>query len=121
LKDKKQRTKLPESIYLINNIISNSQSTLKLIQPISNLTSLGNQYANSANQDLGFSPLTSKVAVPLDSWLAKIDLDMDWQENIDLVIRMRATTSVRFITSRDKLGNEVLPLTAPLCQTTCRL
>ena len=112
LKDKKQRTKLPESIYLLNNRIEKAPTTLQLIQPINGLTSLGNQYTNSENKHTSFDPLAATAATPLAPWLDKIGLDMSWQENIDLVTRMRANTAVGFTTPIDKQGNKVLPLTA---------
>ncbi len=125
LKDKKNRTRLPESIYLINNIIEKAPATLTLTQAADDIQVFTNVYANAANtyagiindskisskEQSGIKLLkTEKQPSKLADWIDKINLDMRWQENINLVKRIKSSADLGFVIPSDAQGKQVLPL-----------
>ena len=129
LDDRKKRTKLPESLYLINNVISKAPLVVKQQPLATDINWLNNFYdqgesntqgliahamSSSANAaSLVLPTVKDKKPANLTPWIDKLNLDMDWSENANLIYRIKANTKIGFSIPLDQQGNPVLPLTKP--------
>lgn len=127
LDDRKKRTKLPESLYLINNVISKAPLVIKQQPLATEINWLNNFYdqaetniegltpyaMNTSRNEAGIELPTIKNNTPanLAPWVEKLGLDMSWSENASLVYRIKANTKVGFSIPVDLQGKSMLPLT----------
>ncbi len=127
LNDRRNRTRLPESLYLINNVISKAPMVAKQQPLAKDINWLNNFYDQGETNIKGLIPFvmnsssnTAGIELPriknstpanLAPWVEKLGLDMSWSENASLVYRIKANTGVGFSMPHDKQGKPVLPLT----------
>lgn len=128
LKDKRNRTRLPESINVINNAVINAPMTVTKIGPINNLKIKGNVYKNAMNEVDGFSHagqietvnVTNKELIQiitsgqndnLAHQITGLKLDLSWNENQNIIQRMKENKNIGFKVPQNSKGEKIKPLT----------
>ncbi|OLQ72889.1 hypothetical protein BIT28_06810 [Photobacterium proteolyticum] len=130
LKDKKNRSTLPENIYIINNILSNAKSAINIIKENNN-NILDNNYISGMKSKQSYKGLQEKDIIftqkgrlslpenkesfkstPLTDYINKMKLfESDWNEYSPLKQRLENVTNAGFSEIKDAQGKPLPPLT----------
>lgn len=130
LKDKKHRSTLPESIYIINNILSRAKSAVDIIKKDNNNIFDGNYvsemkskklYPGLVEKEIKFTPKGQLLVVDnkqsfkpasLTQYIEKMKLfSSDWTEYKPLKQRLENVAHAGFSEIQDDQGNFLPPLT----------
>jgi len=130
LKDKKNRSTLPENIYIINNILSNAKSAINIIKENNNNILDSNYISGMASKqsykglkkkDITFTQ-QGRLSLPtkkesfesasLTDYIKKMNLfESDWNEYPPLKQRLENVTNAGFSEIKDAQGKTLAPLT----------